>query len=226
MVKRVIVPLVFGLGGLAVLLALGFWQLSRLEWKLDLIGRIEARIGDAPVAMPDAPDAQRDGYLPVVVEGVYTGEVVHVLSSLRGAGPGSRVMAVLEATGGRRLVVDRGFIAEAARGGADFAGGPGQVVGTLQWPMDSDSFTPAPDLARNLWFSRDIAPIAAHLGAEPVLIVARADLPGPAGLITQPIDSHGLKNDHLGYAITWFLLAAVWAGMTAFLMWRIRQAKV
>jgi surfeit locus 1 family protein len=81
-------------------------------------------------------------------------------------------------------------------------------------------------LARNLWFSRDIAPIAAHLGAEPVLIVARADLPGPAGLITQPIDSHGLKNDHLGYAITWFLLAAVWAGMTAFLMWRIRQAKV
>ena len=74
--------------------------------KLDLIGRIEARIGDAPVVMPDAPDAQRDGYLPVVVEGVYTGEVVHVLSSLRGAGPGSRVMAVLEATGGRRLVVD------------------------------------------------------------------------------------------------------------------------
>ena len=226
MFKRVIVPLVFGLGGLAVLLSLGFWQLSRLDWKLDLIARIEARIHDAPVAMPDTLDAERDAYLPVVVEGRYTGEVVHVLSSLRGVGPGTRVMAVLETPGGRRLVVDRGYLPEAARAAAEFAGGAGVVEGNLQWPEDSDSFTPAPDLGRNLWFSRDIAPIAAHLSAEPVLIVARVDLPGPAGLITQPIVGHGLKNDHLGYAITWFLLAAVWAGMTAFLMWRIRQARI
>ena len=226
MFKRVIVPLVFGAGGLAVLLSLGFWQLSRLEWKLDLIARIEARIGDAPVAMPANPDPEADAYRPVVIEGAYTGAVVHVLSSLQGQGAGSRVMALFETLDGRRLVVDRGYLPEAARAGADFAQGPGLVEGNLQWPADSDSFTPPPDLGRNLWFSREVAPIAAHLGAEPVLIVARRDIAGPAALVTQPVVGAGLKNDHLGYAITWFLLAVVWAGMTLFLMWRIRQAKV
>ena len=27
-----------------------------------------------------------------------------------------------------------------------------------------------------------------------------------------PVDTSGIPNDHWGYAITWFLLAAVWAG--------------
>ena len=31
--KRYIFPLILGLGGCAILLSLGFWQLRRLEWK-------------------------------------------------------------------------------------------------------------------------------------------------------------------------------------------------
>ncbi|WP_342662198.1 SURF1 family cytochrome oxidase biogenesis protein [Rubellimicrobium thermophilum] len=30
----------------------------------------------------------------------------------------------------------------------------------------------------------------------------------------------GIRNDHLGYAVTWFGLAAVWAAMSAWLFWR------
>ena len=33
------------------------------------------------------------------------------------------------------------------------------------------------------------------------------------------------RNDHLEYAITWFLLAAVWAVMTFALLWRIQRSK-
>ena len=29
-----------------------------------------------------------------------------------------------------------------------------------------------------------------------------------------PVDTSTIPNDHWGYAITWFSLAAVWAGMT------------
>lgn len=223
MLKRLFGPLVFGLGGLAILLALGVWQVQRLDWKLGVIAAIEARIHAEPVPVPGAPDPDRDRYLPVQATGSYTGEAVHVLSSQRERGIGSHVIAVLETAEGRRLLVDRGFISDAERANEALAAADVRVSGNLLWPIDSDSFTPPPDLGRDLWFSRDVAPIAAHLGTEPVLIVARTDTPPVRGLVPVPINAADIKNDHLGYAITWFSLAAVWAMMTAILLWRIRR---
>ena len=220
MLRRVI-GLVLGLGGFGVLVSLGVWQLQRLEWKLGVIAAIEARINEAPVPMPASPEAARDAYLPVVAEGDYTGEAVMVLSSDPQRGHGVQVIAVLATPEGRRLLVDRGYIPEAGRAGLVLAADDVTVTGNLLWPDDADSYTPPPDLARGLWFSRNVAPIAAHLGAEPVLIVARTDAVQP-GLTPRPITA-AVKNDHLGYAITWFLLAAVWAVMTFALAWRNRQ---
>ena len=46
--RRLIVPALAALMGVAVLVALGTWQLQRRAWKLDLIEQIEARAyGDA-----------------------------------------------------------------------------------------------------------------------------------------------------------------------------------
>jgi len=119
--------------------------------------------------------------------------------------------------------MDRGFLPEAARPRADLASGPVAVLGNLDWPRDVDSYTPSPDLRRGLWFSRAAGPIAAHLGAEPVLFVARrvegAEVPG---LVPQPLGID-IRNDHLEYAITWFMLAFVWAAMSLYLIWRIRR---
>jgi len=66
--------------------------------------------------------------------------------------------------------------------------------------------------------------MAQALGTEATLIVART--PTGDGIAPQPVDTSGIPNDHWGYAITWFLLAFVWAGMTAGLLWRIRQRAV
>ena len=35
-----------------------------------------------------------------------------------------------------------------------------------------------------------------------------------------PVTTEGIPNNHLGYAVQWFGLALVWAGMTLFLLWR------
>jgi surfeit locus 1 family protein len=40
-----------------------------------------------------------------------------------------------------------------------------------------------------------------------------------------PVDTSGIPNDHLQYAITWFSLAAVWLIGTIALVWRLRQTK-
>jgi surfeit locus 1 family protein len=63
--------------------------------------------------------------------------------------------------------------------------------------------------------------MAEALGTEPLLVVAR-EVPGDAVLL-RPIDAAGVPNDHLEYAVTWFSLAAIWAGMTVALVWRIRR---
>ena len=58
---------------------------------------------------------------------------------------------------------------------------------------------------------------------KPLLIVARTVEGAPVpGLEPQPLGVD-IRNDHLEYAITWFLLAAVWAAMSLYLIWRLRR---
>jgi surfeit locus 1 family protein len=40
-----------------------------------------------------------------------------------------------------------------------------------------------------------------------------------------PVGIQGIPNDHLGYAITWFMLAAGWALMTGLLIFRTLRQK-
>ena len=46
--------------------------------------------------------------------------------------------------------------------------------------------------------------------------------PGTEGLVVDPPKA-ALRNNHLGYAITWFGLAAVLAVMAGIFVWRLRQ---
>ncbi|WP_103333864.1 SURF1 family protein [Pseudotabrizicola formosa] len=220
--RRMILPLLFGLIGAAVLAGLGLWQLDRLAWKEAALADISARIVAEPVPLPAAPRPEADRYLPVTATGRYTGESLDVLVSRREIGAGVRVIAVFE-TAGRRVLVDRGFVREADRAaprGADAA----MVTGNLHWPDEVDSFTPTPDASTGLWFARDVPAMAAALGSEPLLIVARATT--APGIEPMPVDISGIPNNHLGYAVQWFGLALVWLGMTAYLLWRIRRRTV
>lgn len=208
-----------GLGGLAVLLALGFWQVSRLQWKTALLNDVETRIAAAPVSLPLDPDPEADRYLPVELEGRTTGSELHVLVSTPQTGPGYRVIAPFE-TGTRRIMVDLGVVPTAEKEPTR----PAQklnVVGNLRWPRESDRFTPEPERDRNIWFARDVDAMADALGTEPLLIVARETEPEVPGVMPLPVSTTNVPNDHLQYAITWFSIAALWVGMTVLLGWRM-----
>ena len=217
---RLIFPLVLGLGGAAILIGLGSWQLQRLDWKLEVLAQIEARISGNPEPLPDAPEAGRDQYQPVIVRGDLTGEGLYVLVSRKQIGPGYRVVQVLD-LGGRRILIDRGFLRDRDKPSHGFATGALRVSGNLLWPVEVDGYTPPPDLARNLWFARDLPAMAQALGAEPVLVVEWGSDPADPLVAPMPVDTAHIPNDHLQYAITWFLLALVWLGMTGLLVWRI-----
>ena len=217
--NRLLFLLTFGLIGTAILVGLGVWQVQRLEWKRALLAAMEARIAAAPVALPANPDPERDRYLAVTVEGTILPGELQVLDSMKQVGPGFRLIAPFRTADGRRILIDRGFVRETRRD-AVRALGPATVQGNLLWPQETDSFTPAPDRASNTWFARDVPLMAQALDTEPVMLVA-ASQTDPA-VTPLPVDTAGVPNDHLQYAITWFSLAAIWAGMTATFLWRNR----
>lgn len=217
-----ILPLLIGLLGTAVLAALGFWQLQRLDWKETVLAEIEGRIGGAPIPVPAAPDPEADRYLPVRAEGAFTGKALRVLVSTKTEGPGHRLISAFRLEDGREVMVDEGFV----RQGGETAPGPAKgvtVTGNLHWPDEVDTWTPEPDVSDGLFFARDVPAMATTLGTEPVLIIARS-VEGTAPRAQPiPVGVEGIPNNHLGYAVQWFGLALVWAGMTVFLLWRIRQ---
>lgn len=216
--QGVLIPLIFGIAGVAVLVGLGKWQVERLAWKEGVLADIAAHISAEPVDLPEAVEPERDRYLPVAVTGRIGDAGLRVLVSQKQVGAGYRVISALE-TDGRRVLLDRGFI----KVSADIPAPPeGEitVTGNLHWPDERLSSTPENDVGGNMWFARDIAQMADVLGTEPVLVVARALSVPEVGVSPLPVNTGGIPNDHLSYAITWFSLAAIWAAMTGVFVWR------
>ncbi len=223
MLRRMIFPIAFGLVGCGILISLGVWQLQRMEWKAGILAEINGMIGAEPVALMAVPDPATDKYRPVFVTGTFTGQFAEVLAGQVGASPGVLVIEAFETTDGRRILIDRGFLEETARA-TPRAAHEARVVGNLHWPVDSNQYTPPPDAKTGLWFARDVPAMAAKLNTEAFLIVARE----PTGdeIAPMPVDASSIPNDHWGYAITWFLLAVVWAAMTGYLLMRIQRRTV
>jgi len=222
MIKRMIVPILIGVVGISILLWLGTWQVQRLAWKEGVLAEITAEISADPVPLPAMISTDMK-YMPVTASGTIGQEELHVLVSRLQIGAGYRVIAPFELDDGRRVLLDRGFIKPDAKD-AFRPSGPATIIGNLHWPDDMNSSTPEPDMVKNIWFGRDIAEMATVLDTSEVLIVARADT--GQGIEAMPVGITGIKNDHLGYAITWFSLAFVWFGMTLFLLWRIKTRTV
>lgn len=218
---RYLVPLIFGLVGVAILVGLGVWQMQRLAWKEGVLADIEARIAADPVALPDAPDPQADRYLPVRVTGQLGTKALRVLVSQKQVGAGYRVISALD-TGDRRILLDRGFVKVEATIPAP-PEGEVTVTGNLHWPDDRNSSTPENNVEDNTWFARDLPQMAEVLGTEPLLVVARDTSFSDAPITPLPVDTGHIPNDHLEYALTWFSLAAIWGVMTGYFLWRTRQ---
>ena len=221
---RLFLLVIFGLGGLALLLSLGVWQVQRLGWKTAILDDIEARIAAAHEPLPAGPDPELDRYLPVSMTGEVTGEPLHVLFSTQALGAAYRLIAPFRTENERSILIDLGAIPANAKDDPR-AFPPLTITGNLHWPDETDSFTPEPERDRNIWFARDVALMARELGTEPVLVVARSTEPALAGVTQVPVGIINIPNDHLGYAVTWFSLAAIWAGMTVLLGWRMAGAE-
>lgn len=208
---------------LAILIGLGIWQLERLDWKADLLARIEAQTASAPVALPaEIDDPGAWAYRRVTVTGTFLHDrELYLLPRTHEGASGLHVLTPLRrtdlGTGGRdaHVLIDRGWVPVDAR---DPARRPdGRVTGVLtvegiaRAPADKAWMQPDNRPDSNEWYGVDLAAMARHAGVDglaPVFVEADA-APQPGGLPIGGQTRIAFANNHLQYALTWFGLAAV-----------------
>jgi len=204
---------------LAILGSLGTWQLQRLAWKLDLIENVERRIHQVPSPLDEALNSSLDvSYRPVAVEGVFdhTREVHLFGRNLEGY-VGYFVFTPLLRTGAAPVLVNRGYVPphlkEISSRPETLVQGRQAIEGLARVPDLGGWATPAPNLETNEWFARDVVQMAAHLdleGGVPIYVEAF----GSEGELPQGGQTRlQFKNDHFGYALTWYGLAIVMLGV-------------
>ncbi len=210
-------PSVAALIGLAILLSLGTWQIQRLQWKQELIAKIEARM-DAPpmaysLAMEDMRHGEDMGFTNVVATGEYEPEKeIYVFGMMDGqAGYFVFTPLKLQETAGDWVYINRGFAAgmEPPTDMA-LASLPKEVTGVLRlWqgrPKLASMFTPEPDIEGRIWYERDIAAFNQVNDTDTPLVWIDAD--GAEGSALRPAETLvNLTNRHLEYALTWYGLA-------------------
>lgn len=231
--RRLLLPGLVALVVFCALMALGTWQVMRLQWKLALIERVEERLGLAPVD-PPAPDAwagiDEDAwdYRPVRLTGRFLdGEVYYylALTEPRGTfgGPGYLVYAPFRTDAGPVVMVNRGFVPEArrlpeSRPGSEPPGSEVEIAGLWRRDERGNMFTLDADPKTQVWFVREAPKMAASLGIDdapvaPFSVDLRAEATPPGGLPQAGETIVSFRNNHLQYAVTWYGLGLVLIGV-------------
>ncbi len=210
----------------AVLIALGVWQIERLAWKRMLIAQVDTRVRAAPVVAPGPSQwgvtAERDAYRHVAARGHYRDDRATLVQAVTERGPGFWVMTPLVTDRGFTVLVNRGFVAQR---GAVPPGGADKVAGLLRLSEPGGAFLRRNDPAHDRWFSRDVAAIAAARGAGPLapyFIDADATPGAAAQAPVGGLTVIRFTDNHLVYAITWFILATMTAAGG---IWLLREAR-
>ncbi|PWE17655.1 hypothetical protein DDZ18_08330 [Marinicauda salina] len=191
---------------LALLVALGVWQLDRMDWKQAEIERWRARQGEAPVSLDQAYCGRPDPFSRRVERpDPASGSIVMVYGRNPDGAPGWRVFQnarVGDCAGDLRVLTEAGFLPHGETRMTEFHEGP--MV--LERPTEPGAFTPERDPETLRFYGFDAAAMEAVLQLEPGTLWEEGWLVTDHGALP-PRLAQTPPARHFGYAITWFGLA-------------------
>ena len=185
------------------LLSLGFWQIYRLNWKLELIEQIENSLKNDPVELTSI---EKKNYLRIKTSGEIDFDKQIYLYNLNDAGkPGFEVINPIK-IGDENYLMNRGWIPFEKKDLPEInLVDQNQIVGTLMLQTKPSAFKPENDIEKNYWFTLNREDISKFTGRNfsEYVIYLNGDykIPKPR-VITAKI-----SNNHKKYAITWFSMA-------------------
>ena len=215
----------------SILIVLGTWQLLRLEWKTELIASLNQRINLSPVQLADKIDnPEYWRYRPVQVSGVFDhAKEIHIMAYSKLEKQGYLIITPLIRDDGSAVFVSRGWVPMDKKDAATRTQGQIEgrvtITGLARPAWKQGWLVPNNDLQRNLWFWGDINAMAVFAGQQnylPIFVEAGQTV-NAGGLPIGGQSVTRLSNDHLSYAITWYLLAL--AGVVIWLIYHLNLPK-
>jgi len=210
-------PTLLTIPAVMLLLAMGGWQLDRLQWKRAILAEMETNFAKPPLLLPASiADSKGFAFRRVRVTGRFLHDLeMHLSVRVRNGRPGVEVVTPLEREDGSVIMVNRGWVPmdrqEVESRPAGLVSGIITVEGVLRMDRPKGGFTPENVPEEGLWFHVDLAEMGRFAGKDrvlPVLLEAGlAEIPGRYPIGKAPVID--IKNDHLAYAITWYLLALI-----------------
>ena len=184
-------------------MSLGFWQLYRLSWKLDLINQIENSLKIDPVELQNV---EKKNYLRIKTSGQIDFEKQIYLYNLNETGkPGFEVINPIK-IGNEDYLINRGWISFDQKNKPEInVDDQKNIIGTLMLQSKSSSFKPKNEVDKNYWFTLDREDILKFTGKNfsKYIIYLNGNYENPRPrVITAKI-----SNNHKKYAITWFSMA-------------------
>lgn len=226
---------VFTIPAVLVMAGLGVWQTQRLAWKTELVDRLRSHMAQPPLeAAAVAADPAAAEYRKVRLTGTFLHdkEMYLLARSMRG-NVGVHVVTPLRLADGSTILFNRGWLPEEyknpSRRPQGLVAGTVAVEGVVRLTEAGRKgwFVPENRPDRNVWLTMDVATMRATAGftdgaaLKADLWWVAADATPTPGLY--PIGGQtriDIPNDHLQYAITWFLLALTLVGVYLVYHWR------
>jgi surfeit locus 1 family protein len=231
-------PTLVSLPILVLSLGLGIWQMERREWKRDILDRIAANQAAAPVSLDELLSGTplRHEYGRVKVGGTFLFDKEFFLAarSLKNK-VGHQVVVPLKTDDGRIVLFDRGWIPQERKDPARRAEGQPagrvELVGIVRRNQERRQFAPENVPDKNVWFHVDVPLMRKMAGAPPdpkldTFFLDADATPNPGGLPVGGQTRFDIPNDHLQYAITWFLIALAMAGVYLAYHWEMGRLEI
>jgi cytochrome oxidase assembly protein ShyY1 len=208
-------------GGIVLMISLGFWQLRRWDQRKEFNAQVTSRIDLAAVPLDELVAAGADPdaveWRAVEARGTYLpDEQVVVVNRSQGGRAGDMIVTPLELADGRILLVERGFVPLGAAAGPP-PDGDVAVLGRLRPSQErrrgglSDPATGDLTEVQRL----DIERLTSQLPGPvvPMYVELVDAVPAPTDGDPEPVAAPELdEGPHLSYAVQWFIFATCVAG--------------
>ena len=188
---------------ISIFISLGTWQLIRLNWKTELLNKIDNSLKKEPV---DLTSSLPEDYLKIKTSGIIDFEKQIYLYSLNEKGkPGFNVVNPIKIDN-KNFLLNRGWIPFDKKNSKEIDSFDSEIIlGTLKRQNEPSKFKPKNDILENYWFTLDRKDVFEFTNREfsPFIIYLNnnLELPKPKNITVN------IPNSHKKYAITWFSLA-------------------
>ena len=208
-------------------LFLGIWQLDRLKWKEDLIKEFNNLVKEKPLSlsMGNMKYRNMEEFTKIITKGtVDRSKKIFFPAKTYNGKNGFFIASLLTDNHNNQYLIDEGWFEYSQfdyfKNNTDIISS--EILGYLRYPTEKKMFTPNNSPETNEWYYYDLNEIQNYFKTEinQKFFIKNMTNYGEDFLLPSTT-KHNFSNNHLQYAITWFLMS--FSILIIFIIYLIRK---